>query len=132
MTPKIAFRSSAIALAALLMAGGGLAFTTPAFAADEVITNPPPSNNPYYPPYDGGDECNGECGGPIRGCDNESLCGGIETPFAAPDAISPIAGVPDVVNIEPPSDEEDEAKIGNAPITGSGNSDLIRAGRSGR
>lgn len=130
MTPKTASPFHAAFLAALLISGGGLALTPSlAYAADEVVTSP--NQNPEYPPYDGG--CDGECEGPVRGCDNDAYCGGsIDTPFAAPDAVTPIAGVAPGLTIEPPSEEDDEAKIGNAPITGSGNSDLVRSGGSGR
>ncbi|MFO1015226.1 MAG: hypothetical protein U1E50_15845 [Caulobacteraceae bacterium] len=81
----------------------------------------------------GGQECpfEGGCGGeeyPPYSCDSNSACGGEENPFSEPNAVLPPEGLPLDLNIQPPEDEEGESKIVNAPITGSGNSDLIRGG----
>lgn len=82
----------------------------------------------------GYDPCTGglyDCGGeeqPPYGCDSRTSCGGEENPFAEPGAVLPPDGMPLGLSVQPPEDEDGEAKIVNAPITGSGNSDLIRGG----
>ena len=82
---------------------------------------------------DGGDPCVGglyQCGEeyPPYGCDSRTSCGGEENPFVEPGAVLPPDGMPLGLSVQPPEDEDGEAKIVNAPITGSGNSDLIRGG----